>query len=184
MIFSFTPQYGFARPDIVFSYYEDTNNLAVYFVKATPGVICDCINATDDILVSYTRDNKIVSIDIEMILMTLRCHMFDVREVIDGKPPFTLNPIYDEDLDTLEIYFVDYTFTQSTLRNNPMKTDIEDIEVELGNTGQIIRILFRNAKERIAKPISEEERKELARICEEKAKEISKMSCEIVKKYL
>ena len=115
MIFSLTPQYNFVRPDIVFSYYDDTDNLAFYFVKATPGVICDCINATEDILVSYTHDYKIVSVDIDGISRTLQCHMFDVREVIDGKLPLTLNPIYYEDLDTLKIYFVDYTFT-STLR--------------------------------------------------------------------
>ncbi|PKY24374.1 hypothetical protein RhiirB3_527155 [Rhizophagus irregularis] len=36
-LFSLTPQYGFERPDIVFRYYEDTDNLAIYFVKATPG---------------------------------------------------------------------------------------------------------------------------------------------------
>uniref|UniRef100_U9TAY7 Uncharacterized protein n=1 Tax=Rhizophagus irregularis (strain DAOM 181602 / DAOM 197198 / MUCL 43194) TaxID=747089 RepID=U9TAY7_RHIID len=35
---------------------------------------------TDDILVSYTRDEKILSIDIDGVSKTLQCHMFDVRE--------------------------------------------------------------------------------------------------------
>jgi hypothetical protein len=43
--------------------------------------------------------------------------------------------------------------------------------------------LFRNAKKRIAKPISEEEREKLARICEEEAEKFDKKSYEIVKNY-
>jgi hypothetical protein len=49
-LFSFTPQCGYSRPDIVFRYYEDTDDLAVYFVKASPGVIDYCEDASDDIL--------------------------------------------------------------------------------------------------------------------------------------
>ena len=153
-LFSLAPQYEFARPDIVFRYYEDTDNFAFYFVKATPGVVEYSDNATDDILVSYTRDNKIVSIDIDGVTKSLQCHMFDIREVIDGKPPLTLNPIYCEDSDTLKIYFVDDIPSTSTLQNNSVKTEIEDIKVKRDNTGRIICILFCNAKTRIAKPIS------------------------------
>ncbi|CAB4444630.1 unnamed protein product [Rhizophagus irregularis] len=87
-------------PDIVFRYYEDTDNFAIYFVKATPD--------------------------------TLQCHMFDVREIIDGKPldgklPLTLNPIYlfyYEDSDTLKIYFVDYMSPTSILQNNYVETEL------------------------------------------------------------
>ncbi|GBC37195.1 hypothetical protein RhiirA1_420164 [Rhizophagus irregularis] len=56
--------------------------------------------------------------------MTLQCHMFDVREIIDGKPPLTLNPIYYEDSDTLKIYFVDYMSPTSTLQNNYVETKL------------------------------------------------------------
>src|SRR5581483_2049976 len=135
-LFSLAPQYEFARPDIVFRYYEDTDNFAFYFVKATPGVVEYSDNATDEILVSYTRDNKIVSIDIDGVTKSLQCHMFDIREVIDGKPPLTLNLIYCEDSDTLKIYFVDDMPSTSTLRNNSVETEIEDIKVERDNTGR------------------------------------------------
>jgi hypothetical protein len=95
---------SFSRPDIVFRYYEDTDNFAVFFIKTSPGVVYDCDNATNDILVSYTRDYKIVSIDIDGVSSALQCHMFDVRKVIDGKPPLTLDhSVYYEDSDTLEI---------------------------------------------------------------------------------
>jgi uncharacterized protein YuzE len=184
MLFSLTSQYDFARSDIDFIYYEDTDNFAFYFVRATPGVIYYCDNATYDVLVSYTHDDKIVSIDIERVSRALQCHMFDVREVVDGKPPLTLNPIYYRDSDTLIIYFVDLVPSTSTLRNGSVKTDIEDIEVERDNTGRIVCILFHNAKRRISKPISEEEREKLARICEEEAKEFNRKQYEIVKKYL
>ena len=56
--------------------------------------------------------------------------------------------------------------------------------MERDDAGRIICILFCNATKRIAKPISEEERKKLARICEEEAKELTKMQYKIVKKYL
>jgi hypothetical protein len=72
------------------------------------GVIYYCDNAADDILVSYTHDDKIVSVDIDRISRTLWYYLFDVREVIEGKLPFiTLNPIYYKDSDTMKIYFVD-----------------------------------------------------------------------------
>jgi uncharacterized protein YuzE len=184
MLFSLISQYDFARSDIDFRYYEDTDGFAFYFIRATPGVIHYCDNATYDVLVSYTHDDKIVSIDIERVSRALQCHMFDVREVVDRKPPLTLSPIYNRDSDTLKIYFVDHVLSTSTLRNGFVKTDIEDIEVERDNTGRIICILFRNAKRRISKPISEEEREKLARICKEEAKELTKKQYEIVKKYL
>jgi uncharacterized protein YuzE len=180
-LLSLTPQYDFARPDIVFRYYEDTDNFAIYFVKATPGVVDYCDNATYDILVSYTHDDKIISIDIDGVSSALQCHMFDSREVIDGKPPLTLTPIYYEESDTLKIYFVDHMPPISALRE---ETDIEDIKVERDNMGRIICILFCNADMRIATPISEEEREKLARISEEKANEFAKWQDEILKKYL
>ncbi|PKC02404.1 hypothetical protein RhiirA5_37171 [Rhizophagus irregularis] len=114
-LFSFTPQCGYARPDIVFRYYEDTDDLAVYFVKASPGVIDYCENTSDDILVSYDSNDKIVSVDIDGISKILQCHMFDVREEVDGKPPLMLNSIYYRDSDTLKVYFIDFIPSASTV---------------------------------------------------------------------
>jgi len=71
MLFSLISQYDFARSDMVFRYYEDTDDFALYFVRATPGVIYYCDNATYDVLVSYTHDDKIVSIDIERVSRAL-----------------------------------------------------------------------------------------------------------------
>ncbi|RGB22258.1 hypothetical protein C1646_68261 [Rhizophagus diaphanus] len=179
-LFSFTPQCGYARPDIVFRYYEDTDNLAVYFVKASPGVIDYCEDASDDILISYDSNDKIVSVDIDGISKILQCHMFDLREELDGKPPLTLNSIYYRNSDTLKVYFIDFIPSASTVCK---KTDIEDIEIEVDGTGRIFCILFRNANKRIAKPITEEERKILALKCEEETKELEKWSNSIVHAY-
>ena len=179
-LFSFISQCGYARPNIVFRYYEDTDDLAIYFVKASPGVIDYCEDASDDILVSYDSNDKIVSVDIDGISKILQCHMFDVREEVDGKPPLTLNPIYYGDSDTLKIYFVDFIPFASIVCK---KTDIEDIEIEVDGTGRIVCILFRNANKRIAKPITEEERKILALKCEEEAEELEKWSYNIVHAY-
>lgn len=107
--------------------------------------------------------------------------MFNTRETIDGKPPLTINSIYYEDSDILKIYFVDQPPT-NTLQD--METDIEDIKVKWDNTDRITCISFHNAEKRMAKPIFEEERENLVRICEEEAKEIAKQQYEIVKKYL
>jgi hypothetical protein len=106
--------------------------------------------------------------------------MFDVREEVDRKPHLTLNPIYYGDSNTLKFYFVDFIPSASTLCK---KTDIEDIEVEVDGTVRIVCILFRNASERIAKPITEEERKNLALKCEEETKELEKWSNSIVHAY-
>ncbi|CAB4487742.1 unnamed protein product [Rhizophagus irregularis] len=149
-LFSFTPQCGYARPDIVFRYYEDTDDLAVYFVKASPGVIDYCEDTSDDILVSYDSNDKIVSVDIDGISKILQCHMFDVREEVDGKPPLMLNSIYYRDSDTLKVYFIDFIPSAST---------------------------------KIAKLITEEERKSLALKCEEETKELEKWSNRIVRVY-
>jgi hypothetical protein len=109
--------------------------------------------------------------------------MFDVRKIINGKPPLTLNPIYYKDSGTLKIYFIGQPPT-TTLQNNSVVTDIKDIKVERDNTGRIICILFCNAEKRIAKPKFEEEREKLARISEKKAEEFTKKQYEIIKKYL
>lgn len=152
-LFSFTSQYDYARPNIVFRYYEDNDDLAVYFVKASPGIIDYCEDASDDILVSYDSNNKIVSVDIDGISKILQCHIFDVREKVDRKPPLMLNSIYYWDLDILKVYFIDFIPSASTICK---KTDIEDIEIEVDGTGWIICILFCNAnKSTVAKPITE-----------------------------
>ncbi|GBC09793.1 hypothetical protein RclHR1_09100006 [Rhizophagus clarus] len=74
--------------------------------------------------------------------------MFDMREVIDGKLPLTLNPIYYEDSDTLEIYFIEHAELFCNVFVNNMKTDIEDIEVEQDNLGRNTCIVFHNAKKK------------------------------------
>ncbi|CAB4438483.1 unnamed protein product [Rhizophagus irregularis] len=167
-------------PDIVFRYYEDTDDLAVYFVKASPGIIDYCEDASDDILVSYDSNDKIVSVDIDGISKILQYHMFDVKEEVDEKPPFTLNSVYYQDSDILKVYFIDFIPSASTVCK---KTDIEDIEIEVDDTGRIVCILFCNANEKIAKPITEEERKSLALKCEEETKELVKWSNRIVHAY-
>ncbi|RIA88520.1 hypothetical protein C1645_826256 [Glomus cerebriforme] len=169
------------RFEVLFRYYEDTDNLAIYLIKVTPGVIDYCEDISDDILISYDHNNKIVSIDIDGISKLISCHMFDVQEFIDEKPPLVPKSVYYEDLDILQVYFIDHNYISCTTKFQ--KTDTEDIEVEVDDMGNIVSILFNNADKKITKPISEDEREYLAKICEEEAKELTKWSNAIVRAY-
>src|ERR1043165_5706800 len=104
----------------------------------------------------------------------LHCHIFDTREVLDGKPPLTLNPVYDEVSDILQVDFV-YSVPPTKF----MKTISESIEVGIDNAGKIVSLLFFKAKNTIAKPLSEEERENLAKKSEACAKELENWSCSI-----
>ncbi|PKK70315.1 hypothetical protein RhiirC2_850017 [Rhizophagus irregularis] len=167
-LFSLTPQYGFERPDIVFRYYEDTDNLAIYFVKATPGVhIIVIIIVIMPLMISLYLIPMMIS-DIDGILRTLLYHLFDVREVIEGKLPLTLNLIYYEDSDTLKIYFVDPISFTNILRNNSVKTDIEGIEVErdrnVNKTSLILNAKFHGKENNKAYNLKLEERMDKLKI--------------------
>ena len=79
--------------------------------------------------------------------------MFGVTEILDFKPPFVLNPIYHKDSDILMI-----NFAKLPRMVIFQETELKDIEVGLGNTGKIVSILFRNASNNLANPLTEEEK--------------------------
>ncbi|RGB37270.1 hypothetical protein C1646_757133 [Rhizophagus diaphanus] len=137
-------------PDIIFRHYKDTDDLGIYFIKVTPGVLKISDNSLDDLLVSYDHNRKIISIDLDIISSLFHSNMFTVDGLLNAK---FIKPIYDEDSDTLKINFVNI----NPLPTKIQKTTINDIEVEMDTAKKLITILFYNASKSIAKPLSEEE---------------------------
>ncbi|CAB4412821.1 unnamed protein product [Rhizophagus irregularis] len=144
--FNITFCYGF-RPDIIFRYYKDTDDLGIYFIEVTPGVLDISDNALDDLLVSYDHNRKIISIDLDEISRLFH------------------------NSDTLKINFVNI----NPLPMKIQKTTINDIEVEMDTAKKLITILFYNASKNIAKPLSEEEIKFFAEKVGQERMENSKL---------
>ena len=108
--------------------------------------------ATHDFLVTYDRDDKIVSV--ELFFASRILHKCSVRE----KCSFIVHPFYYEDSDILKINLVNFTPPMITFK----KTDVENIEVGIDDAGKIVCILFYNADNGILKSLSEEEREKRA----------------------
>ncbi|RIA86826.1 hypothetical protein C1645_855495, partial [Glomus cerebriforme] len=135
-------------PDLNFTYYDDTDNLQINMLEMSIGLVDYRDEITDDLLLFYDYENKIVAVEIYCASESL--HVFNVQ----GKPRFTINPIYDKDSDILKINLVN--FTPSMIKFE--KTEVEDIEVEVDNAGKIVGLLFYNASNRLLKNLSDEER--------------------------
>ncbi|CAG8505158.1 8411_t:CDS:2 [Funneliformis mosseae] len=157
--------------DTVYRYYEDTDILSVYFAKASSGVVSYSDDVNKDILVSYDHDDKIVSVEIYRASELLRCHFFDTQDTINNKPPLLFIPVCYKDCDELKVYLVD-SISSITLQ----KTEEEDLEVGLDNEGKIVVLLFHKASSRLAKTLSEEERRKLAEKSRLRSLEIAKWS--------
>ncbi|CAG8445526.1 15021_t:CDS:2, partial [Funneliformis caledonium] len=162
---------GTLRDDTVYRYYEDTDILSVYFAKASSGVVSYSDDVNKDILVSYDHDDKIVSVEIYRASELLRCHFFDTQDTINNKPPLLFIPVCYKDCDELKVYLVD-SISSITLQ----KTEGEDLEVGLDNEGKIVVLLFHKASSRLAKTLSEEERRKLAEKSRLRSLEIAKWS--------
>lgn len=128
----------------------------IYFIAVTPGVERHCVEATADILVSYDHNDKIVSVEID-----------DVSSLLHW--PFTLNPVYNEISDTLNVNLV-YPIPSMKCK----KTEIDCTEIGIDDTGKIVCLSISNARDNIEKPLSDEERNILAKKSEEYREKLAK----------
>jgi uncharacterized protein YuzE len=133
------------------------------FTKPSPGVVRSTneINNERNILVSYDSDDKIVSIEILEASELLHPYLFDTQATLDSKPPLNFYPIHYKNHDKLIVYFIDINqFNIPSIKYQKTK----EKDFELGMDGEkIFLLLFHNVSNRIAKTLSEEERKKLAK---------------------
>ena len=129
----------------MFRYYSETNTLSIYLVKATVGLIAESDEVVPGLLVDYTADNKIVSIDIWRASNRTPAHFWDHGEVYDGKPPLRLQTEYDVTRQQFIIAVVD-----DLCRVKPAGTDDERITVWEDSDGRWTSITISNAAESIA----------------------------------
>lgn len=115
---------------------------------------CEFIN---DLLVCYVPNDKIILVQIFQASTMLCSHLFDYDEVINNQPPLHLHSIYCEDRDELNIYFTDYSFTKRLKCTEEDK----DILLQISDNDKLTGLLFRNAKNRIAKEFSQKDRERL-----------------------
>ncbi|CAB4443517.1 unnamed protein product [Rhizophagus irregularis] len=139
------------KDDITCEYHEDADALLIDFTKPSPGVVRSTseINNERNILVSYDSDNKIVSIEIEL----LHHYLFDTQATLDSKPPPNFYPIHYKNHDKLIVYFIDInSFNIPSIKYQKTK----EKDFELGMDGEkIFLLLFHNVSNRIAKTLSE-----------------------------
>lgn len=83
-------------------------------------------------------------------------NIFTVDGVLNVK---FLNPIYNEETDTLKINFINVNPLPTTIE----KTEVDDVEIEMDTAGKINSLIFRNAKNKIARHVTEEESEILAK---------------------
>uniref|UniRef100_U9SZ88 Uncharacterized protein n=1 Tax=Rhizophagus irregularis (strain DAOM 181602 / DAOM 197198 / MUCL 43194) TaxID=747089 RepID=U9SZ88_RHIID len=139
-----------------YAYYEDADIFSIHFLRKYD-VLHDYCDHIGNLLIGYVLDNKIISIEIFDASTFLYCHLFDCNERIDDKRPLFLYSIYYEDRNELSVYFTGY----------PPTTRLQSIEVEkdvlmqISDNGKLVALLIRNAKDRIAREISKEDREKL-----------------------
>ncbi|GES85699.1 hypothetical protein GLOIN_2v1731410 [Rhizophagus clarus] len=98
----------------------------------TPGIVEYRNEISENFLLSYDCDKKIVSVELYSASRLL--HVFDS--------------------DILKISFVNYTPIAIELE----KTKAEDIKVGVDNGGKVVSLLFYNSSNRVLKTLSKEER--------------------------
>lgn len=87
-------------------YYEEADDLGIYFKKAKPGVIDESDEVWDSVILDYDDQRHLVSVDISCASQVLEtCHFLGVPDVVDGKQAFVLNPILDTATDELTVFF-------------------------------------------------------------------------------
>jgi uncharacterized protein YuzE len=134
-------------------------------LEMSPGLVEECFDINDDLLLSYDGENKIVAVELYFVSKLL--HEFSVQK---GRPRFTFNTIYHEDSDTLRFNFVNFTPPMIEFK----KTEDEDVEVGMDNAGKVVSLLFHNASNRLLKTLSEEERAERKKRADERRDEYAK----------
>ncbi|GIL84820.1 hypothetical protein Vretimale_14376 [Volvox reticuliferus] len=119
------PALSCVRFNVSYRVYADTDTLALYFTKVTPGLIYNTDDIAPGVVADYSQDGRLVSLDINSAFKSTACHTFDSASVVDGKPPLTIQAEYDNRLDRLAVFL-----TQEKDIVKEVKT--EDADVNLG----------------------------------------------------
>nr|CAG8534293.1 13732_t:CDS:2 [Entrophospora candida] len=116
-------------------YYDDSDAFLVYFTEESDDI---CDEATGYLLVCFNNLGKIASIRIASPSK-------HIRGISSEEPSFTLNPTYDEERDVFKI-----NFTDSAPMTTFKKTEVEDVELEIDNEGNLVTLLFHNASNKMS----------------------------------
>ncbi|CAI2197962.1 6915_t:CDS:1, partial [Funneliformis geosporum] len=143
-----------------FDYYNDTDNLEIFMLEMSLGLVYQSEDITDDLLLSYDHEDKIAAIEIYGASNVLHVSF------VQGNPRFVINHMYHEDSDILEINLVNYTPRMVEFK----KTEVEDVEIGMDNDGKLVSLLFYKASNRVLETLSEDEREERANMAEELSK--------------
>ncbi|CAI2165701.1 5199_t:CDS:1 [Funneliformis geosporum] len=127
------------------------------------GLVYQSEDITDDLLLSYDHEFKIIAVEIYGASNVLHVSF------IQGNPRFVMNHMYHEDSDILEINLVNYTPRIVEFK----KTEVEDVEIGMDNDGKLVSLLFYNASNRVLETLSEDEREERANLAKEFRKRYS-----------
>lgn len=130
------------RSDIQYRTYQDTETLALYFMKASPGVICDTDRVAPNVLVDYSKDGKIVSVDIHRAPQKTACHFFDTSLIVDDKKPLQITGDYDVDRDELVVMLCSSDYQQPARFE---ATEDEHMFLGLDSNGLICAVRFLHA---------------------------------------
>ncbi|CAB4445076.1 unnamed protein product [Rhizophagus irregularis] len=161
--------------DTNYKYCECGDILTINFTE-TSDILIDHCEYVDDFIISYVH-NKIISVDIFEASNLLCCHLFDIREIVDNKPPLNLYSIYCKDHDELRVYFTDTILStrqkiemkdndlleiiSSTTTLQKIKIEGDDILLEMDDDKKIVALWFCNANDRIENKFSKEDREKL-----------------------
>ena len=79
----------------------------MYFVKAVPGLIDN--TEVPGLLVDYTKENKVVSVDVRMASVRTRAQFCnaDTESGVSNTPPAGLHTKYCQEADSFTVSFVD-----------------------------------------------------------------------------
>jgi hypothetical protein len=132
--------------EITTRYYTDSNEFCIYFIEPFRGLIEYSDNATPYILISYTKDNLIVSIEFDKLFET--------------KPP---NVVVSEENESILLEFNDIHHIKTT-NTVWYPTEIEGISICYTNNNFIQGIKI--PKEKILFKLSDIKRQEMIRDCE------------------
>ncbi|RGB44237.1 hypothetical protein C1646_660888 [Rhizophagus diaphanus] len=161
--------------DTNYKYCECGDILTINFTE-TSDILIDHCEYVDDFIISYAH-NKIISIDIFEATNLLCCHLFDIREIVDNKPPLNLYSIYCKDHDELRVYFTDTILStrqkiemkdndlleiiSSTTTLQKIKIEGDDILLKMDDDKKIFALWFCNANDRIENKLSKEDKEKL-----------------------
>ncbi len=87
--------------------YWDTKTLAIYFTRATPGVIDHTDHIAQAIVVDYTASEQLVSLDLNYAPHHSVCHFYDTDQWVGDKQPLKVTWDYDPASGDLYVYLTE-----------------------------------------------------------------------------